>query len=94
MVGPQVLDADKYPTIEFRSTAITISTANDWTVTGDLTLHGQSRPITFHVTKSDATHFQGAAIVRQSTYGITPIRIAGGTVSVKDDVKVTFDIAL
>jgi hypothetical protein len=33
-------------------------------------------------------------MVRQSAFGITPIKIAGGTVRVKDDVKVAFDIVL
>lgn len=94
MVGPQVLDAVKYPTITFRSTVISRGNGNVWTVTGDLQLHGQSHPITFQVTKVDATHFEGTAMVRQSVFGITPIRIAGGTVSVKDDVKVVFEIAL
>jgi polyisoprenoid-binding protein YceI len=63
-------------------------------VTGDLTLHGQTHPITFAVTRVDATHFHGATTVRQSAFGISPIRIAGGTVRVKDDVKVEFAIAL
>lgn len=94
MVGPQVLDAAKYPTIGFRSTAIAVGKGNVWTVTGDLQLHGQSHPVTFQMTKVDATHFQGAAVVKQTAFGITPIRIAGGTVSVRDDVKITFDIAL
>ena len=94
MIGPQVLDAVKYPTIGFRSSAIAIGKGNVWTVTGDLQLHGQSHPVTFQVTKVDATHFQGAAVVKQSAFGITPIRIAGGTVSVKDDVKIIFEIVL
>jgi polyisoprenoid-binding protein YceI len=94
MVGPQVLDAAHYPSIDFQSTKISVGTGNEWTVTGDLTLHGQTHPVTFQVTKIDALHFRGAALVRQTEFGITPIRIAGGTVSVKDDVKIAFDIAL
>jgi hypothetical protein len=30
--------------------------------------------------------------LKQSAFGIEPIRIAGGTVKVKDEVKVEFDI--
>ncbi len=37
-------------------------------------------------------HYTGSATVRQSDFGMTPIRIAGGTVQVKDDVKIDFDI--
>jgi polyisoprenoid-binding protein YceI len=94
MIGPQVLDAAHFPHIEFRSTTIAMSDGNNWKVTGDLTLHGQKHPLTFAVTRVDATHFKGGTTVRQSAFGISPIRIAGGTVRVKDDVKVEFEISL
>jgi polyisoprenoid-binding protein YceI len=94
MTGPEVLDAATYHTIAFSSTKIETTDANHWTVTGNLTLHGQTHPETFPVLRVDARHFSGSATVRQSAFGITPIRIAGGAVTVKDDVKVTFDIAL
>jgi hypothetical protein len=29
---------------------------------------------------------------RQTNYGIKPLSVAGGTVKIKDDVKLTFDI--
>jgi polyisoprenoid-binding protein YceI len=94
MIGPEVLDAVHYTLIEFRSTKFTTTDGDNWSVTGDLTLHGQTHPITFSVTRIDAAHFNGTATVRQSTFGISPIRIAGGTVRVKDDVKVEFEISL
>jgi polyisoprenoid-binding protein YceI len=94
MTGSQVLDAEKYPTISFRSTKIDDTDPNRWTVTGDLTLHGQTHPIEVQVHRADAMHFLGSATIRQTTFGITPIRVAGGTVSVKDDVDVEFEIVL
>jgi polyisoprenoid-binding protein YceI len=94
MAGPQVLDVARYPTISFHSTKIDDSNPNGWTVTGDLTLHGQTHPVTFQVRKVDAARFTGSATIRQTTFGITPIRIAGGAVSVRDDVEVKFEIAL
>lgn len=94
MVGPRVLDAAAYPTIEFRSTAISVGDGSDWTVRGDLTLHGQTHAISVSVTKLDGTHYRGTAVVRQSDFGIEPIKIAGGVVKVKDDVDVAFEIAL
>jgi polyisoprenoid-binding protein YceI len=94
MTGDQVLDASRYPTISFRSTKIDDGNSNRWTVTGDLTLHGQTHPVTFAVVKVDATHFTGAATLHQTEFGITPIRVAGGAVSVRDDVTVDFEIAL
>jgi polyisoprenoid-binding protein YceI len=94
MVGPQVLDVAKFPTISFRSTRIEATRDGHLNVTGDLTLHGQMHLVSFAVTRSDPSHFSGSATVRQTAFGITPIRIAGGSVKVKDDVTVTFQIAL
>jgi len=94
MVGPEVLDVTKYPDITFHSTKIDTSNTAHWTVHGDLTLHGQTHPIVFEVVRKGADHFTGSATVRQTAFGIMPIKIAGGTVRVKDDVKVVFDIVL
>ncbi len=94
MTGPQVLDAGTYRTIVFRSRSITATDPAHWTVNGDLTLHGQTHPIAFAAVRADATHFSGSATVVQSAFGITPIRVAGGAVTVKDAVTVTFRIVL
>lgn len=93
MLGPQVLDVTKYPTISFQSTNIDGSGNGPWSVTGNLQLHGQARSITFRVQGEGAGHYTGSAMIRQTEFGITPIRIAGGAVSVRDDVRVEFDIA-
>lgn len=94
MAGSGVLDAEKYPKITFRSSAVTLDGNGHGNVTGDLTLHGQTHAIVVDVARADASHFTGSSMVRQSTFGITPIRIMGGAVTVKDDVKVVFDIYL
>jgi polyisoprenoid-binding protein YceI len=94
MAGPGVLDVNTYRTIVFRSTSISGADATHWTVNGNLTLHGQTHPISFTAVRADATHFTGSATVVQSAFGITPIRVAGGAVTVKDAVTVTFRIAL
>ncbi len=94
MAGPQVLDVTQYPTITFRSTKTETDGSGALTVTGDLTLHGQTHSIVVQARRADATHFNGSVMLRQSSFGITPIKLVGGTVQVKDDVKVVFDIAL
>jgi polyisoprenoid-binding protein YceI len=93
MTGSDVLDVAKYPKIEFHSTKVATD-GQHWNVTGDLTLHGQTHPIVIDVVSADASHFTGSVMVRQSDFGITPIRILGGTVTVKNDVKVEFAITL
>ena len=94
MAGPMVLDVEKYPTIAFRSTKVEVDSPGALTVTGDLTLHGQTHSIVVQARKADATHFDGSVMLRQSSFGITPIRLVVGTVQVKDDIKIVFEIAL
>jgi polyisoprenoid-binding protein YceI len=93
MEGPAVLDVVRYPEIRFRSTAIEKSGAERWTVHGMLELHGQSHSIGFTV-RREGRFYRGTATVRQTEFGIKPIRLGGGTVRVKDEVRVDFDIAL
>ena len=91
MHGPEVLDSSRYPDIRFASTRIDPDGADQWRVTGDLTLHGVTRPLMLAVTRREG-HFRGAASIRQRDFGIQPISIVGGTVKVKDELRVEFDI--
>lgn len=91
MVGPEVLDVTQYPDITFASTSIQQAGAGRATVAGRLTLHGTTKPITFTVARQDG-HYRGTVLLKQSDFGIKPISIVGGTVKVKDELKVEFDI--
>jgi hypothetical protein len=93
MLGPEVLDASRFPEITFQSTAIQSAGADHWKVTGDLTLHGQTHSILVDVALKDG-HYRGSATIQQRSFGIEPVSAAGGTVKVKDEVKVEFDIVL
>jgi polyisoprenoid-binding protein YceI len=87
------LDSERYPEIVFRSTAAEPAGADSWKVSGALTLHGQTRPVTVEVTEK-AGHYLGNALLKQTDFAIKPVRIAGGTVRVKDTVRIEFDIQL
>jgi polyisoprenoid-binding protein YceI len=91
MNGPEVLDSTRFSEIRFASSAVE-KTAG-WTVRGNLTLHGQTHPIVVHVTQK-GDRYLGSVSLNQSDFGITPVKIAGGTVRVKDEVKIEFEIAL
>jgi polyisoprenoid-binding protein YceI len=91
MEGNAVLDAEHFPEISYRSTAITQTGDAHWEVRGNLNLHGKNQPVVVAVSL-EAGHYRGSASFKQSAFGITPIRIAGGTVKVKDEVKIEFDI--
>ncbi len=47
--GAQWLDADRYPQMRFRSTRVALSGPGQADVTGELTLHGVTRPVTLRV---------------------------------------------
>jgi len=62
---------------------------------GTLTLRGKTQPqqITAQISVTEnQLHANGEFTVRQSSYGIKPVSVAGGTLKIKDDVKVTFDL--
>jgi polyisoprenoid-binding protein YceI len=92
MLSADVLDVTKYPEIVFASTAIESSGADRWNVTGRLTIHSQTRSITFPVARMNG-RYRGEVTIKQRDFGIEPIRIAGGAVKVKDELKIQFDIA-
>ncbi len=93
MVGPEVLDVEKYPEIRFRSTQVQPLADNRWRVTGELTLHGQTQPLTLEVA-GDGSHYTGSTRIKQKDFGMNPVSIAGGTVKVKNELTIQFDIYL
>jgi polyisoprenoid-binding protein YceI len=93
MLGSQVLDTDHFPEIHFQSTGVEQKGTGRWIVHGNLGLHGKDRPIAVEVTLKDE-RYRGSATLKQTDFGITPVTVAGGTVKVKDEVKIEFEIAL
>jgi polyisoprenoid-binding protein YceI len=93
MLGPEILDGEHFPEIHFQSTTIEPKGADHWVVQGKLDLHGQTHPVMVDVTLKDG-FYRGSATLKQTAFGITPVSIAGGTVKVKDEVKVEFQIVL
>jgi polyisoprenoid-binding protein YceI len=93
MQGAEVLDVGHFPEIHFRSTGVEPNGTDHWMVRGNLDLHGQTHPVSFEVALKDGL-YQGSVVLKQTGFGITPVKVAGGTVKVKDEVKVAFSIAL
>lgn len=48
--GPDFFDVSKYPTLTYKSTAVKLTGEKTALVTGDLTLHGVTRPVPLEVT--------------------------------------------
>jgi polyisoprenoid-binding protein YceI len=98
------LDVAKYPTITFVSTKIEKAGEGRWKVTGDLTLHGVTRPVTLDVegpTPPVKDPMTGA--LRAGAHATTRINrkdfgvmwnksLDGGGVVVGEDVDITIDV--
>ena len=91
MLGPDVLDVAQFPEIRFESTDVRRVGTDRLSVDGRLTLHGETHNVVVSVAR-DGDRYRGTATVKQTAFGIKPIAVAGGTVKVKDDVRIEFDI--
>lgn len=99
MQSDKVLDAARFPDIVFASTGVNrVEKKGDmWSVTlaGKLQLHGVEKPVTVPVTirtSRDELMAQGEVFLLQTDYGITPIKVGGGAVRVKDCLRIHFEI--
>lgn len=50
LLGPDFFDADKYPQMAFKSTSFKKLSGNKYLLSGNLTLHGVTKPVKFNVT--------------------------------------------
>ena len=93
MLGPEVLDAGNHKEIVFQSTGAEAAGTGAWKVSGNLTLHGETKPVSLEVREKDG-HYSGTCRFNITAFGIKPVKAAGGTVRVKDEVQIDFDIQL
>jgi polyisoprenoid-binding protein YceI len=91
MLGPKVLDSEKFPEIRFQSTSVERLGEGKWAILGDLTIRGETRPVKVRVEGQNG-HYRGIAELKQKDFGITPVTVARGTVKVKNELRVEFDI--
>jgi polyisoprenoid-binding protein YceI len=91
MLGPEVLDSERHPDIVFESTSAEPAGQAQWTLRGNLTLRGQTRPVTVRVTLKDG-HYTGDATVKQTDFGIKPPGPPG--IKAKNEVRIEFDVRM
>ncbi len=93
-------DAQKFPTLTFTSTKVVAKDANTLDVTGNLTMHGVTKPITFPVSvlgmvktpKGEKAGFETNFKVDRKEYGITWNNVMDSGPVLGDDVKVNIEI--
>jgi polyisoprenoid-binding protein YceI len=93
-----VLRISEFPMITFESTGVTGESAGKFRVNGRLTIRGKTSPVVIPVTVlrlEDGTYrVTGTYKFKQTTFGIEPIRLMGGTVRVKDEVRTEWELYL
>ena len=96
----EVLETDGFPEITYECPRVSsIQKMGEGlfsvALNGELSLHGVTRnqPVSARVTlKGDALRAAGEFSVRQSNHEIKMVSAAGGTVKLKDELKLSFDI--
>lgn len=81
LVSADWFDAARYPSIRFVSTRVTRTGGNGATVTGNLTLHGVTRPVTLNATfnaaavnplsKAYTLGFKATGIIKRTEFGVS-----------------------
>jgi polyisoprenoid-binding protein YceI len=96
-------DAAKYPVITFVSTSFSKSSATSYSATGNLTMHGVTKPVTLAVTAPPP--FNHAGTIRRGIEATTSVNRKdfglrwefpgeGPGVAVGDNIKITIDAEL
>src|SRR3989339_485072 len=88
-----VLHPSKYPIINFRSSNIQ-EKDGVYHVKGELTLHGVTRPIEFDAKTTTGKDLKGKVTLAQKDFGIKPYKALLGTLKVKNEVNIAFDLSL
>ena len=93
----EVLETSRFPDITFRSKSVTADRIYEGfyrvKITGELTLHGIAREYSIEAQlrlMENGVRAEGESTLRQSYFGIKRVSIAGGTLKVKDEVKMSF----
>jgi polyisoprenoid-binding protein YceI len=100
--SPDFFDAEKYPTITFRSTDVQRD-GQELTVTGDLTIKDVTKPVTIVFEEAGSAvdpfgntrvGFEGAVTVNRKDWGLTwNAALETGGVLVSEKVTLEFDIS-
>ncbi|GAA2651370.1 YceI family protein [Streptomyces lunalinharesii] len=101
--SPDFFDAEQFPLMSFRSSAVEQLDGETYRITGDLTIKDVTRPLAIDLEFNGAATdvygaqrvgFEGSAEILRSEWGLTwNAALETGGVMVSDKVKLTFDIS-
>jgi polyisoprenoid-binding protein YceI len=95
------LEADKYPTMTFKSTSITPAGPDHYTLTGDLTIKGTTHPVTLDVTKYGEFNDEGmmghriaygaTTKINRKDFGLSFNAILDGRFVVSEEIQIAIE---
>jgi polyisoprenoid-binding protein YceI len=99
------LDTEKFPAITFKSTKVEPAGDGEWKASGDLTIHGVTRPVVLKVEgptneeKDPSGNIRigasAATKIKRSDFGLTwNAALETGGILVGDDLKIELDVSL
>jgi polyisoprenoid-binding protein YceI len=99
--SPDFFDTAKFPTVTFKSTKVAKAGKDALKVTGDLTLHGVTRPVTLDVKTSPEVKgmfgetrraFAATTKISRKDFGLTWNKLVEAGPAVGDEVVITLDL--
>ena len=95
-------DVESHPEITFTSTDVQRS-GDDWTITGDLTIKGVTKPVTVDLESTgsardpfgnDRIGFEGSVVINRKDWGVSwNAALETGGFLVSDKIKLEFDVS-
>jgi polyisoprenoid-binding protein YceI len=102
--SPDFFDAEKFPTITFRSTRVADVSNGNFKLIGDLTIHGVTREVALDVVAEgrgkdpwggERAGFSVTGKIKRSDFGLVWNQVLEtGGVAVGDEVKIAIDVEL
>jgi polyisoprenoid-binding protein YceI len=99
--GPDFFDAARYPSITFKSTKVAKAGKDRLKVSGDLTLHGVTKPVVLDVSTSPEVKgmfgetrraFAATTRISRKGYGLTWNKLVEAGPAVGDEVTIALDL--
>lgn len=99
---PDFFAVEQFPTITFKSTGLTMTSASEGVLKGDLTMHGVTKPVTLALVfngavkdpwGNDKVGFSATGKLDRTEFGLTYGEVMeGGGLMIGNDVEFTLDI--
>ncbi len=95
------LEVEKYPVITFKSTSVEVAGPDHYTLTGDLTIKGTTRPVSLQVTKYGEFNDPGmmghriaygaTTKINRKDFGVSLHMVLDGRLVVGEEIQITIE---